>query len=200
MTKAAVGTKVGKVLLVGGCLLALGCKQWPGASPPAANSAGIEQAVADAVYTVLSADREAYTQEVVHRLQNEEKVIKASEHWKEEKLLPLPAQMFRMGAERVRKKNAGVSYSLLSLWPINKQNLPRTEGEQAGLKAVSEQAAPRWQGEETLGGARYFTAVYPDKAISPACVTCHNAHRESPRTDFKEGDVMGAIVIRVAAR
>jgi hypothetical protein len=187
------------VALAAGLLLLAPACQRGASSGPASGAASPEQAVADAVYTVLSADREAYTQEVVHRLQNQEKVLKASEHWKEEKLLPLPAQMFRMGAERVRKKNTGLSYALLSLWPINKQNLPRTPAEKAGLEAVSG-AAPRWQGEETLGGARYFTAVYPDKAISSACVTCHNGHSESPRTDFKEGDVMGAIVIRVAVR
>jgi hypothetical protein len=181
-------------------LLALACQRGPSTIPAASGGASREQAVADAVYTVLSAEREAYTQEVVHRLQNEEKVLKASEHWKEEKLLPLPAQMFRLGAERVRKKNTGLSYALVSLWPINKQNAPRTEAEKAGLQAISVEAAPRWQGEETLGGARYFTAVYPDKAISAACITCHNGHAESPRTDFKEGDIMGGIVIRVAIR
>lgn len=173
------------------------CSRGAGPSAPAGGGSA-EQAIADAIYTVLSADREAYTQEVVHRLQNQEKVLNASEHWKEEKLLPLPAQMFRMGAERVRKKNAGLSYALLSLWPINKQNAPRTEAEKTGLQAVN--SGTHWSGEETLGGARYFTAVYPDKAISAACVSCHNGHSESPRTDFKEGDVMGGIVIRVAMR
>src|SRR5687767_1461627 len=182
-------------------VLAVGCREVaPGpATERAGAAAGAEQAIADAVYTVLSADREAYTQEVVHRLQNEEHVIKASEHWKEEKLLPLPAQMFRMGADRVRKKNAGLSYALLSQWPINKQNSPRTEAEKQGLQAISS-GAPRFQREETLGGARYFTAIYPDKAVSAACIDCHNAHAESPRTDFKLGEVMGGIVIRVAAR
>ena len=181
--------------------LLIGCKGQSGVDSERVlpGAGGAEQAIADAVYTVLSADREAYTQEVVHRLQNQEKVIKASEHWKEEKLLPLPAQMFRLGADRVRKKNAGVSYALLSLWPINKQNAPRTEAEKQGLEALKG-GAPRFGQAETLGGAQYFTAVYPDKAVSAACVDCHNGHAESPRKDFKLGDTMGAIVIRVAKR
>jgi hypothetical protein len=200
MTQTHRMRRPGSLLAAAVVLLAPACQRGASPGPASGGAAPPEQAIADAVYTVLSADREAYTQEVVHRLQNEEKVLKAGERWKEEKLLPLPAQMFRLGADRVRKKNTGLSYALLSLWPINKQNAPRTPGEKTGLEAVSLAAAARWQGEETLGGARYFTAVYPDKAISAACVTCHNGHGESPRTDFKEGDVMGGIVIRVAAR
>lgn len=154
--------------------------------------------VADAVYTVLAADRETYTADVVNRLQNQDKVIKASEHWKDEKLLPLPAQMFRLGAERARSKTKRFSYSLLSQWPINRQNAPHTDAEKAGLKAVIEQPEQPYYTEETLGGSKYLTAVYADKAVSQACVECHNNHSDSPRCDFKLKDVMGGVVVRVA--
>jgi hypothetical protein len=153
--------------------------------------------VADALYAVLSADRAVYTREVVSRLQDEENVIKASEHFRDDKALPLPAQMFRMGAETARKNQSALTYALLSPWPINKQNAPRTEAEKAGLKSVIETGKPT-RAEESLGGSRYFTAVYPDKAVSTACVDCHNKHRDSPRHDFKVGDTMGGVVIRIA--
>src|SRR5688572_30189993 len=78
--------------------------------------------MADALHAVMEADRTVYTRMVVNRLQNEEKVIKATEHFKDEKTLPLPAQMFRFGAEMVAEKKAPFTYSLLSLWPVNKQN------------------------------------------------------------------------------
>jgi hypothetical protein len=153
--------------------------------------------MADALHAVMESDRTVYTRNVVDRLQNDEKVIKASEHWKDDKALPLPSQMFRMGAEMVNAKNAGFTYSLASIWPINKQNVPKTPGEIAGLKAVAVRPSVPYYTEETLGKTRYFTAVYADRAISPACVTCHNQHRDSPRTDFKLGDVMGGVVLRI---
>ena len=152
------------------------------------------------MFDVLSADRETYAEEVVHRLQNVEKVFKASEQWREDKLLPLPAQMFRMGAERARKRSQRLSYALLSLWPINKQNAPRTDAEKQGLQAVVDHPEQAFYKDEDLGGARYLTAVYPDRAVSQACVNCHNGHAESPRKDFKMGQVMGGIVVRVARR
>lgn len=73
----------------------------------------------------MESDRTVYTRRVVNRLVKEEKVIKASEHWQDDRALPLPAQMFRMGAEMVAAKNAGFTYSLLSMWPVNKQNKPK---------------------------------------------------------------------------
>jgi len=53
---------------------------------------------------------------------------------------------------------------------------------------------------ETLGGKKYFTAVYPDKAIAKACISCHNGHKDSPRKDLKMGDVMGGVVLRLPVK
>jgi hypothetical protein len=153
--------------------------------------------VADALHAVMEADRTVYTRLIVNRLQNDEKVIKASEHWKDDKALVLPAQMFRYGSEMTAEKGAKFTYSLLSMWPVNKQNAPKTAVEKDGLQAVAAKPDAPFYKEETLGGKKYFTAVYPDKAIAKACVTCHNDHKDTPRRDFKMGDVMGGVVIRI---
>lgn len=153
--------------------------------------------MADALHAVMESDRIVYTKQVVNRLQNEEGVIKASEHWKDDKALPLPAQMFRMGAEMVAEKKVGFSYSLLSMWPVNKQNKPKTELEKTGLEFVAGNKGQNYYGEETLGDTKYFTAVYADTAVAPACVKCHNEHKDSPRKDFKLGEVMGGVVLRI---
>ena len=156
--------------------------------------------MADALHSVMEADRTVYTKLIINRLAKEEKVIKASEHWQDEKALVLPAQMFRYGAERVAEKGSSFSYSLLSLWPVNKQNKPKTEVEKKGLNYIAENPGNNFYSEEELGGAKYFTAIYPDVAVAPACVSCHNEHKDTPRTDFKIGDVMGGVVIRIPVK
>jgi hypothetical protein len=164
-----------------------------------AQPAGITpQVMADAVHAVLEADRAVYTKHVVNRLQNEQGVIKASEHWKDDKALPLPAQMFRMGSELATEKAKGLNYALLSLWPLNQQNKPRTDIEKAGLAFVAQHPGQNYYGSEELGGTGYFTAVYADTAVANACVECHNQHKDSPRRDFKLGDVMGGVVVRIS--
>jgi hypothetical protein len=74
---------------------------------PAATTGISPQKFADGLHAVMKADRTVYTKKVVNRLQNEEDVIKASEHWEDDKALPLPAQMFRMGAEMASNADAG---------------------------------------------------------------------------------------------
>ncbi len=169
----------------------------PSAAGPGESRLITPRAMADSLHAVMNADRTVYTRLIVNRLQNEEKVIKASEHWKDEKALVLPAQMFRFGAEMVAEKNMPFSYSLQSVWPINKQNAPKTDAEKTGLQYVVDHKGENYYTEEVLGDQRYFTAVYPDNAVAPACVTCHNEHKDTPRTDFKLGDVMGGVVIRI---
>jgi len=162
---------------------------------------GIEpKAMTDALFSVMEADRTVYTKLIIGRLAKDEKVIKASEHWKDEKALVLPAQMFRYGAERVAEKGADFSYSLLSLWPVNKQNKPETDIEKEGLQFIADNPGQNFYGEETLGDTKYFTAIYPDIGVAPACISCHNDHKDTPKTDFKLGDVMGGVVIRIPVK
>jgi len=164
----------------------------------AAPSGGIEpKTMSDALHAVLVADRTVYTKNVVNRLVKEDKVIKASEQWKDDKALPLPAQMFRYGSEIVAEGDSNFSYSLLSLWPINDQNNAKTEAEKTGLKYIFDNPGQNFYTEESLGGTTYFTAVYPDVAVAPVCVSCHNNHKDTPKKDFKIGDVMGGVVIRI---
>jgi len=155
------------------------------------------QEVADLLHLVMSSDRTVYTRMIVNRLAVEEKVITASEHFEDDKALVLPAQMFRFGAEMVAEETDAFSYSLLSLWPINKQNAPTTDLEIEGLEYIAANPGENFYGTEELGGTEYFTAFYPDISVAEACSSCHNEHKDSPRTDFKGGDVMGGVVIRI---
>ena len=167
--------------------------------PPDSSGGGISpQAMADALHALMEADRTVYSEHVVNRLQDVEGVIAASEHWLDERVLPLPAQMFRMGAELAAEMNDGFSYSLLSLWPVNASNAPRTPMETEGLEAVAADPPTPFYGTESLGDADYYTDVYADVAVAQACINCHNDHVDSPRTDFELNDVMGGIVVRIA--
>ena len=163
-------------------------------------TAGIDPKVhTDALFAVMKADRTNYTKLIIQRLGPKGAgAITPIEEWKDHPDgAPLPAQMFRAGAEAVRDINDTFTYSLQSLWPINKQNAPKTPMEEEGLQYVVDNPGENFYGTEELGGTKYFTAVYPDVAVSEPCVSCHNDHKDTPRTDFKLGDVMGGVVIRV---
>ena len=163
-------------------------------------SSGISpQLFTDSLFAVMNADRTNYTQLIIARLGPQgAAAITPNEHWEDmEAGAPLPAQMFRFGSEKVADATDAFSYQLKSQWPINSQNGARTPVEEAGLKYISENIGENFYGEEELGGVTYYTAVYPDVAVSDACISCHNNHIDTPRTDFALGDVMGGVVIRV---
>jgi hypothetical protein len=69
--------------------------------------------------------------------------------------------------------------------------------EKEGLKYIADNPSKNFYGKEKLGDTTYFTAVYADTAVAQACISCHNNHKDSPRNDFKLGEVMGGVVIRI---
>lgn len=171
------------------------------AAEPGSETVSVK-AMADSLHMVMDSDRTVYTKTIVNRLVKKDKVIKASEHFEDEQALALPAQMFRFGAELVAERSIdnpeiNFSYSLQSLWPVNKQNAPKTAAEKEGLAFIAENPGENYYTTEKLGKTTYFTAVYPDFGVAPVCISCHNAHPDSPKTDFKLGDVMGGVVIRI---
>ena len=162
--------------------------------------AGIDPKVhTDGLFAVMNADRANYTKLIVQRLGPAGAgAITPKEEWKDlADGAPLPAQMFRAGSEAVADVTDDFTYTLQSLWPINKQNAPKSPMEEEGLQYVVDNPGENFYGTEELGGKKYFTAVYADVGVAAACVDCHNDHKDTPKTDFKIGDVMGGVVIRV---
>jgi hypothetical protein len=169
------------------------------AAAPASKEESVKpEKMADALFAVMKGTRTAYTKHVIKNLGKEKKIIKPHEKWEDkENGVMLPAQMFRYARDLAMEQNPGFTYSLQSEWPINKQNAPKTPMEQEGLKYIGANPGKNFYGTEDLGGKKFYTAVYPDVAVSDACIDCHNDHKDSPRTDFTMGEVMGGVVIRI---
>lgn len=100
---------------------------------------------------------------------------------------PLPALFTRLVAARMETKPPQLGLYLGSDKPINKSNLfsgpqaiafSQLKTTQAGVNLKSDDAG--------------FVAMYPDVASAKPCVSCHNEHSDSPKTDWKLNEVMGA--------
>ena len=150
--------------------------------------------VADYLRAVIMAHRHFYTIHIANRLR-QERIVDVSENWRTTRSLPLPVQLLKETSEIAELTGPNVRYRLISQWPINKANAPTTEFERRGLKEV--EARPNRSYSSTVEGSaeQVFEAVYADVAVTAACVECHNAHPNSPKKDFKVGDVMGGLVI-----
>lgn len=152
--------------------------------------------VADYLHTVIEADRTFYTLHVVERLQIKG-VLVASQNWRAANTLPLPAQFLIESGELAAKTGSKMTYRLIGLWPINKENGPATEFERRGLEDVLTHPEQPYTHSVARDREQYFEALYADRAVTQACIGCHNAHPESPKRDFRMNDVMGGIVITI---
>ncbi len=185
------------------CFTVVACS---GGSKQAAG--GIQpELVADYVHTALAADRTAYTRHVVNRVKalegrpNEKGVlaVEATEGWQQTNGIPLPAQMFRLGSE-IASEDGTFTYNLISSWNINDSQAPKSDFEKKAMKTVEETGEP-FKDYQEVGGKQYFSALYPDKAVAEACVTCHNNHpihkERYPDKVFKMDEVMGGVMINI---
>ncbi|MEX5216903.1 MAG: DUF3365 domain-containing protein [Nitrospiraceae bacterium] len=148
------------------------------------------------LHAVIEANRANYTQNVVDKM-HQQGVVEAVEHWKEERGLPLPAQFLLESGRLAAQKDLKFSFRLASLTPIYVWNGPNSEFERRGLEALNKDSDKPFTGFIQQSGNRYFQAIYPDRAVSESCVTCHNSHANSPRRDYKQNDVMGGIIITI---
>jgi Protein of unknown function (DUF3365) len=150
--------------------------------------------VADFLHAVIMAHRNFYTIHIVNPMQ-QEGIVDVSENWRATKSLPLPVQLLQETSEMAELTGANVHYHLISRWPINKANAPATEFERRGLEAVQLHPNEPYTGLIGGGSGQLFGAVYADLGVTRPCIECHNLHPNSPKSDFKVGDVMGGLVI-----
>jgi hypothetical protein len=116
--------------------------------------------------------------------------LKFDEKWQEPHVAagPLPALFLREAATALQKTRVPLGLFLGSDYPIAQSNL--FTGEQAQhFKKLRETGEPAFFHAADIGR---HTAMFADLAVAPGCVSCHNEHPNSPKTDWKLKDIMGA--------
>jgi len=183
----------GTLTVLGFCTLTLGAVR--GEMARSGAQEGIPpEVVAEYVYAIVQADRTLYTTHVVERMEDLGRAV-ATEQWKEQGGLPLPAQMLLMAGEEITGQGVSLRIRLASLWPINKANGPMDDFERVGLEKVAKEPKRPYTGIITQEGKRVFKAIYADRAVTQACVACHNRYTANEKPNLKLYDVMGGIVI-----
>ncbi|MFO0700426.1 MAG: DUF3365 domain-containing protein [Nitrospira sp.] len=153
------------------------------------------EVVADYIHAVVESHRAFYTAHVVSPLE-EQDAAKATSEWRDEKkAIPLPVQIVNETSQMFTTQSTGLRYQLISLWPINRKNSARDQIDKNSLETIRTKPERPVTRTVKIDGQSYFRAIYADIALSPACVTCHNSHPDSPKKDYQIGDVMGGLVI-----
>jgi adenylate cyclase len=134
------------------------------------------------------AARALWTSEIVNA--GRPRGLTFGEHWREPEVAsgPLPALFLRETARQLEREAPGLRLFLGSEYPINTAN--HFSGAQAGYFSRLVDTGVAQLFFEPASG--HYTAMFADRAVVEACVTCHNEHPDSPKTDWKLDAIMGA--------
>jgi len=173
-------------VLIGCLLLGYGCS-----GVGAFHSGGKDHREQTVRYLLAMAKgfRTVYTQGIVE--QAKRAGITSKEEWaNDDHAVMLPAQFIKAAGFEIKEYELG----LIGLTPIYKTNLPKTSAEEEALRRFL--ADPSLQVLTFTDGLQ-VKGLAPDFATTQACADCHNGHSQSPKKDFRQGDLMGAIVVRL---
>jgi signal transduction histidine kinase len=138
--------------------------------------------------------REYYTENVVDKILSEGTFRASSDHKGDAKAIPLPATMILDLSAMLAKQNTTIS--LYSKFPFpNRANRPFDSFQQEAWDFLIRNPEETYSRQETLDGRQVVRVAVADTMVVQACVNCHNTTAESPKTDWKLGDVRGVLEV-----
>ena len=111
--------------------------------------------------------------------------------------IPLPATLTKQLGDRLAKRKAGGRTRLYSPYPFPQRNEMgglRDDFAREAWKVLSHRPAEPFYRFEDIDGRlslRYATA----DRMRASCVRCHNSHPDTPKRDWKVGDVRGVLEV-----
>ena len=138
--------------------------------------------------------RKLYTSAVVDRLSN--RVHVTNEYATKEGAIPLPVTFSMELDKRLSNEGTGMRARLYSDFPFRsrRDGGPTDDFEREALVQLRRFPDQPFYRFEDLQGQRVLRYAVADR-MEAGCVSCHNSHPDSPKTDWKVGDVRGALEI-----
>lgn len=180
-------------LMFGGAMISVSIFQFQ-----AANARSAEATVllaADSYLRTLEAVRAVYTSEVVNRLPAS--LVVTYDYTEYEHAIPLPATFTIALAQNLGTSIEGLQVRLYSEYPFPFRGPPDMDDfERLAMDSLRVSPGAAISAIEGSGAARVLRYARADTMRSE-CVTCHNSHPESPKTDWQVGDLRGVLAISI---
>ncbi|WP_146183829.1 response regulator [Limnohabitans sp. T6-20] len=139
--------------------------------------------------------RNFYAQELVPRAVKSGMTV-THDYKSQDNALPLPATLTIDLGHYLSKVDGGTQVRLYSDLPFPWRESERSldDFQKLALQHLKEQPNKPYVREEVMNGSRVLRFAQADRML-PNCVACHNSYPGSPRTDWKVGDVRGALEV-----
>ena len=139
--------------------------------------------------------RTLYTSEVVERARTTGATV-THDYMSQPGAIPLPVNLTLLIGNRM-SQDGGTSTRLYSDYPFpwrEEDGGVRDSFERRALELLRNQPEQSVSEVVTINDRSFLRYAIADR-MRPSCVTCHNTHPESPKTDWKTGDVRGVLEV-----
>ena len=137
-----------------------------------------------------------YTKNVVKKVLKHSDIKPSFNHKTESVSIPLPATFVHDVSNLL--ENEGVDVRLYSAYPFpNRTNRQLDEFGEAAWKHLSSNPKGEFTDVMQIDGRTKVRVAIPDLMVAQACVTCHNTRADTPKNDWKLGDVRGVLEVVV---
>lgn len=141
--------------------------------------------------------RTLYSDNAVHRVENVLGVQITPDYAKIPNAIPIPATYLIELGQLLSQKNPGMSVRLYSDYPFRwrkTQRGPQDDFERQALIALRQQPDKPFVRFENFQGRLSVRYAEADR-MQLSCVGCHNTHPDTPKRDWRVGDVRGVLAI-----
>ena len=138
--------------------------------------------------------RAYYTKNVVKKVLAERAMKPSFNHKNEAGSIPLPATFIHDMSELLKEKDTSVT--LYSQFPFPIRGDRALDGfQQQAWDSLTAEPEGVYVRQETRGDREVVRVAVADRMVAEACVSCHNTHPASPKTDWSLGDVRGVLEV-----
>jgi methyl-accepting chemotaxis protein len=167
---------------------------------PSAMERNVEQsAIRAATETVnqFKTIRGYYTEKVVGKVVENGALKPTFDHESQKNTIPLPATMIHDLSKLLSAE--GTRMSLFSAYPFpNRKERVLDDFQKEAWKAIIANPDKPFVRREVIDGKTTVRVGIADKMVAQGCVTCHNTRSDTPKNDWKMGDVRGVLEVSAA--
>jgi len=142
--------------------------------------------------------RAYYTKKVVVPVKKSHTMKINFDHANKLDTIPLPATMIHDLSALISDNKDGIKLKLYSSYPFpNRASRTLDQFGKDALQSFESGNYDTFSRSETIDGKEVVRVAIPDFMVADACVNCHNTRADTPKNDWKLGDVRGALEVIV---
>ena len=138
--------------------------------------------------------RAYYTENIIKKVTASGALKPSINHKGEADSVPLPATMIHDLSELLAEQDTRLS--LFSAYPFPNRADRQLDGfQQEAWDFLQRNPDQYFSRQETLNGHEVYRVAVADRMVAEACVNCHNSHPDTPKSDWKIGDIRGVLEV-----